>query len=110
MASTEAPPTSEGVMESATLEVVSRTDALNDWVAAQVKAEVARVASMGSKCVPVPVAVWGTDVEGEEGTVVHVLQAATKCEHFRSIPRSLHASFHPPCFADSTSDVFLRSC
>lgn len=85
MASTDAAPAMESVMDSATLDIVEMSDALISWVASKVKEEVARVASMGSKCVPVPVACCGTDVEGssEAPTVVHVIQAATKCVHMR---------------------------
>ena len=72
----------ESVAESTTLEKVDLSEPLAAWAQEQVKAEVARVAGLGSKCLPVPVVSCATDVEQGEGAdakIVHIVEAKTKC-------------------------------
>ncbi|CAE7211105.1 unnamed protein product [Symbiodinium sp. KB8] len=88
MASDSTPGTGpvESVAESTTLEKVDLSEPLAAWAQEQVKAEVARVAGLGSKCLPVPVVSCATDVEQGEGAdakIVHIVEAKTKFDFAR---------------------------
>jgi hypothetical protein len=62
---------------------IELTEKLRSWIGDMLSMEASRVASMGSKCLPVPVFDFATEEEdsspgSEDKCIVHVILAKTK--------------------------------